>query len=102
MHDDKVYLPAAAVRSRYGVSDMSLWRWLRDPKLGFPRPMRINGRRFWKLTSLRRGTNPAKRKPRDVPQDTRRIDDHSAGATQKAASETIVKAPGGRGRLRSL
>ena len=52
MHDDQVYLPAAAVRSRYGVSDMSLWRWLRDPKLGFPRPMRINGRRFWKLLAL--------------------------------------------------
>jgi hypothetical protein len=31
---------------------MSLWRWLRDPKLGFPRPMRINGRRFWKLAAL--------------------------------------------------
>jgi predicted DNA-binding transcriptional regulator AlpA len=52
MHDNKVYLPAAAVRSRYSISDMSLWRWLRDPKLGFPRPMRINGRRFWKLAAL--------------------------------------------------
>lgn len=52
MHDYQVYLPAAAVRSRYGVSDMSLWRWLRDPRLGFPRPMRINGRQFWKLASL--------------------------------------------------
>jgi len=46
------YLPAGAVRARYGVSDMSLWRWLRDEALGFPAPIRINRRRFWKLAEL--------------------------------------------------
>jgi predicted DNA-binding transcriptional regulator AlpA len=46
------YLPAGAVRARYGVSDMSLWRWLRDDALGFPAPIRINRRRFWKLAEL--------------------------------------------------
>jgi predicted DNA-binding transcriptional regulator AlpA len=40
------YLNAAQVRRRYGgVSDMSIWRWLRDG--GFPQPLRISGRRFW-------------------------------------------------------
>ncbi len=29
MNDHQTYLPAGAVRTRYGVSDMSLWRWLR-------------------------------------------------------------------------
>jgi predicted DNA-binding transcriptional regulator AlpA len=53
MHDDQVYLPAGHVRSRYGVSDMSLWRWLRDDALGFPQPIRINRRRFWRLSELK-------------------------------------------------
>ena len=51
-HEHQVYLPAASVRARYGVSDMSLWRWLRDETLGFPHPLRINKRRFWKLAEL--------------------------------------------------
>jgi len=46
------YLPAGAVRARYGVSDMSIWRWLRHEALGFPAPIRINHRRFWKLADL--------------------------------------------------
>jgi predicted DNA-binding transcriptional regulator AlpA len=40
------------LRRRYGVSDMSLWRWQKDQSLGFPKPLRINGRRFWKLSEL--------------------------------------------------
>lgn len=52
MHDNHTYLPAHKVRIRYGVSDTSLWRWLRDDALGFPHPLRINGRRFWKLADL--------------------------------------------------
>jgi predicted DNA-binding transcriptional regulator AlpA len=46
------FLPASQVRVRYGVSDMALWRWLRKEQLNFPRPIRINGRRFWKRTDL--------------------------------------------------
>ena len=49
---EKTYLTSAAVRARYGVSDMTIWRWLRSTELGFPAPLRINGRRFWKLTQL--------------------------------------------------
>src|SRR5262245_1814700 len=48
-----VYLNAAQVRSRYGgMSDMALWRWLHDDELGFPQPLRINGRRFWMASAL--------------------------------------------------
>lgn len=47
------YLPAAKVRERYGVSDMSIWRWLHDPALGFPTPTVINKRRYWALSQLR-------------------------------------------------
>ena len=52
MHDHQTYLPASQVRTRYGVSDMSLWRWLHHNSLGFPHPLRINGRQFWKLEDL--------------------------------------------------
>jgi predicted DNA-binding transcriptional regulator AlpA len=46
------YLQTSKVRERYGTTDMTLWRWLHDETLAFPAPMRINGRRFWKLADL--------------------------------------------------
>ena len=46
------YLPGPKVRERYGVSDMTLWRWLRNAELKFPRPTVINGRRYWLLKEL--------------------------------------------------
>lgn len=50
---DKVYVPAAKVRERYGgISDMSLWRWVRNPEMGFPQPLTINRRRYWCLREL--------------------------------------------------
>jgi predicted DNA-binding transcriptional regulator AlpA len=42
-------LSARQVKQRYGgCSDMALWRWLKDPDLGFPKPEYIRKRRFWK------------------------------------------------------
>jgi predicted DNA-binding transcriptional regulator AlpA len=47
------WLTAKQARARYGgISDMTLWRWLRDPALNFPRPITINRRRFWREESL--------------------------------------------------
>jgi predicted DNA-binding transcriptional regulator AlpA len=46
------YLPARQVWERYGVTSMSLWRWLRDPDLRFPKPMRIGRFRYWRLSDL--------------------------------------------------
>ena len=44
----KTYSNARQVRARYGnVSDMTLWRWLADPVLGFPRPLVIRRRRLF-------------------------------------------------------
>jgi predicted DNA-binding transcriptional regulator AlpA len=45
-------LPGKKVRERYGVSDQTIWRWLHDPKSGFPKPVRIQGRRYWRLEQL--------------------------------------------------
>jgi hypothetical protein len=43
-----VFLTANQVRARYGgISDMTLWRWLRDPDMNFPQPTVINGRRYF-------------------------------------------------------
>ena len=45
-------LTAAQVKRRYGnASDMWLWRRLHDLS-GFPQPLLICGRRFWKLSAL--------------------------------------------------
>lgn len=53
MNDADTYLSAAQVRSRYGdISDMSLWRWSNNPAMGFPKPLRINRRRFFRLREL--------------------------------------------------
>lgn len=45
-------LPATMVRRRYGVSDMTVFRWVNDKKLGFPQPIYINKRRYWRLADL--------------------------------------------------
>ena len=53
MQERECFLPAAQVKQRYSVTDMSIWRWLKDDSLGFPQPIRIKGRRFWRLADLR-------------------------------------------------
>lgn len=47
------YLSGPAVCRRYGISDMSLWRWLQDDELKFPKPaMRVRDRRYWAEVDL--------------------------------------------------
>jgi predicted DNA-binding transcriptional regulator AlpA len=42
------FLTGPQVCSRYSITDMSLWRWLKDPTIGFPQPtMRVKDRRYW-------------------------------------------------------
>jgi hypothetical protein len=54
MDKDEVFLPSAQVKRRYNVTDMSPWRWLHDAELGFPQPIEIGGRRYWRLSELQR------------------------------------------------
>jgi predicted DNA-binding transcriptional regulator AlpA len=49
---DRRFLPDPQVQKRYGVSAMTLYQWDRDPKLDFPPPLRINGRKFRDLEQL--------------------------------------------------
>ena len=41
------HLPAKRVCDRFDISKMTLWRWLKDEKLTFPRPIVMNGRRYF-------------------------------------------------------
>jgi len=43
----KKWLPGPAVQRRYNKSRMTISRWVRDPKLDFPKPMVVNGRLFF-------------------------------------------------------
>ena len=55
MQEQTTYLPIAAVRARYGnVSDVTIWRWMRNPAIAFPAPsLRPHSRsRLWALASL--------------------------------------------------
>jgi predicted DNA-binding transcriptional regulator AlpA len=49
---DDSFLPARAVWERYGVTSMSLYRWLKDPSVGFPVPVYLGRFRYWKLADL--------------------------------------------------
>jgi predicted DNA-binding transcriptional regulator AlpA len=46
------FLPARRVLERYGVSSMTLWRWLKSADLKFPQPIRIARNRYWKHSDL--------------------------------------------------
>lgn len=46
-------IPASAVRETLGgVSDMTLWRWLQDEALSFPRPIYIGRRRYFREAEI--------------------------------------------------
>lgn len=46
-------LTSAQVREVLGgMSDMSLWRWLNSPTMGFPQPIYIARRRFWREAAI--------------------------------------------------
>lgn len=46
------YLTGPQVAERYKICGMTLYRWLRDPKLKFPKPMVINRRKFFNENDL--------------------------------------------------
>lgn len=46
------YLPARAVWERYGVTSMTIYRWIASEDLGFPPPIYLGRFRYWKLVDL--------------------------------------------------
>lgn len=56
-------LTSKDVRAIYGdVSQMTLWRWLHDKTMGFPRPIYINRRRYFDAEEIERFKLEAARK----------------------------------------
>jgi predicted DNA-binding transcriptional regulator AlpA len=53
MEQSEIFLASRQVRERYGnASDMWLYRREHDEATSFPKPIRICGRRFWRLSDL--------------------------------------------------
>jgi len=52
---DERYIGIGELREIIPVSDMSFWRWMRDPSVGFPQPVKLgaNGRNYWWLPTIR-------------------------------------------------
>lgn len=46
------YLPARAVWERYGVTSMTIYRWIASEDLGFPPPVYLGRFRYWRLADL--------------------------------------------------
>ena len=50
--------PDRRINSKYtrelcgGISDMSLYRWLNNERLGFPQPVYIQKRRYWREAEI--------------------------------------------------
>jgi predicted DNA-binding transcriptional regulator AlpA len=38
--------------ARYGVSAMTIHRWLHNPAVAFPKPLKINSRNYWRMADL--------------------------------------------------
>ena len=48
----EIYLPARKVWQRYGVSECTIGRWVKDPRNDFPKPIYIGRFRYWKRDEL--------------------------------------------------
>lgn len=51
--DDDLLISRAVRSACGGVSDMTIWRWQRDPDVRFPLPdLTIHRRRYWKKSTI--------------------------------------------------
>jgi len=50
--DQDRLVPARQICLHYTICSRTLSRWLAQDDLGFPRPMVVNGRRYWSLTEI--------------------------------------------------
>ena len=62
---EDAFLPARRVWERYGVTSMTLHRWLADERLNFPKPVYFGRFRYWPLADLEAWERSA---PRTRPQ----------------------------------
>jgi len=73
------FLTATQVRQRFGgISDMTLWRWMHDERVGFPRPTVINRRRYFRESDIaefqsRATESPVGSEARSLPPQSREL-----------------------------
>jgi len=48
----QTFLTGPQVQARYNRSHVTIWRWARDPALGFPQPIQINRLNYRRLADL--------------------------------------------------
>jgi len=53
---DDVFLTSAQVRGAFGgISEMALWRWAKNPRIGLPPPDAVIARRkYWRAATIRK------------------------------------------------
>jgi predicted DNA-binding transcriptional regulator AlpA len=49
---DDEYLTGPEVARRYKRSAQTRWRWSKDPELGFPKPIKIKNRLFYRKSEI--------------------------------------------------
>lgn len=49
---NRTFLTGPQVQDRYQKSHVTIWRWVNDADLGFPRPIQINRLNYWRLADL--------------------------------------------------
>jgi len=52
MSSIRKYLPDKLVCERYGICPSTLFRWDADENLGFPKPLRVRGRKYRDVAEL--------------------------------------------------
>lgn len=57
------YIRAAEVRALLGISETTLWRYLRDPEMGFPRPIKLKRALMWTEGAIEAFLEAHARKP---------------------------------------
>jgi predicted DNA-binding transcriptional regulator AlpA len=48
----KTYLTGPQIKARYGCSYQTIWRWMNDEAMEFPKPLKINNRNRFDLEEI--------------------------------------------------
>lgn len=73
------YQPARKVWERYGVTSMTISRWLDDEDMGFPRPTYFGRFRYWKTSDLEAWERDRARRQGSPSRPARSLDTQGAG-----------------------
>jgi predicted DNA-binding transcriptional regulator AlpA len=53
-YDEDAMISAPRVRAKFGITEMTLYRWVHDADLGFPQPLKVRERNFFRASELLR------------------------------------------------